>query len=180
LAAGFIAALMVAAPACGSSSGGTGGAAGTGGGAGSTGTKGTGGAKGAGGSSGTGGAAGVGGAKNEGGADVVVPMESSTKEGGGDGGCASNCVKANMAGYIQFFEDDELQSCACAAMTTPCNSMCVSECATPSTLTASSPCGVCLKDQAGMGSASACSATATTTCMGQSSCAAFLTCVQGC
>ena len=99
--------------------------------------------------------------------------------GGGDAAvCEQNCIDNNMAAYTKF-AGYELQSCACASGSV-CASMCTAECMNPSTLSMNSPCGVCLTNEAGKGTASTCTVSAGLMCIGDSTCSAFVTCEQAC
>jgi hypothetical protein len=98
--------------------------------------------------------------------------------GGGDAGCENACIAANMAGY-KLFVGDELKSCGCGG-SAPCKSMCTSECADPSTLTSTSPCGECLSTQEDMGEGSSCTVSSGISCLTNKTCSAFVKCEEAC
>jgi hypothetical protein len=116
------------------------------------------------------------------GSDDSGPGDDAGSDDAGETGdaatCAENCATENPTAF-KSFEGDELQSCACAS-STPCASDCTSECATPSTLTESSPCGQCLLQQAEQGESSSCTISAGETCEGNATCKPFVSCVLGC
>jgi hypothetical protein len=98
---------------------------------------------------------------------------------GGGANCQMDCINNNMAA-AQKFEGYELKECACTSGA-PCASMCTAECANPSTLSQSSPCGMCLLNEAGKGTSSACTNKAgIQDCLPDSTCAPFVQCIIAC
>jgi hypothetical protein len=104
--------------------------------------------------------------------------ETGPSEAGGDAGCTGNCIANNMAAFKKF-EGYELMDCGCASGSA-CASMCTAECADPSSLTTTSPCGMCLDTQADMGESSSCTVSAGTSCILDSTCSAFVKCAMAC
>jgi hypothetical protein len=104
-----------------------------------------------------------------------------TMDAGGDGGpsCEQNCVTNNPSAAA-LFEGYELKECGCATGS-PCATDCTTECMTMTAPAATSPCGMCLLDQANMGVSSTCSVTALETdCANDANCKVFYTCVLMC
>jgi hypothetical protein len=88
-------------------------------------------------------------------------------------------MSMNQAAFTKF-EGYELMECGCAAAS-PCSTQCTAECANPSTLNQNSPCGQCLIGEAAKTTMSTCTLKAgETDCIGDPTCAPFLTCVLGC
>jgi hypothetical protein len=92
--------------------------------------------------------------------------------------CITMCETDNVVAY-ETFVGYELKDCGCAAGT-PCAGLCTAECADPSTLTATSPCGMCLESQTLKAMSSPCTVNAGTTCIGDPKCASFVSCGLAC
>jgi hypothetical protein len=91
--------------------------------------------------------------------------------------CEQACVNGNptaykeLVGYILSF-------CACGGGSLPCAGECAGECADPSTLTAGSPCGMCINAQGAM--QGACVQTGADKCQADPTCNPILSCELGC
>jgi hypothetical protein len=107
-------------------------------------------------------------------------------EAGNCGGCTAGaaacclqmCEDNNMAAYVQFV-GHELLRCGCAGGM-PCSAVCTAECANPQSLTAGSPCGMCLQAEVVKTSNSPCTVNAATDCIASSNCAPFVQCGLAC
>src|SRR5262249_23946221 len=93
---------------------------------------------------------------------------SSAADGGDAGHCTMNCINSNMTA-AQKFEVDEVMSCGCGA-TGPCKTQCTAECANPSTLMQSTPCGMCLLAEANKKTMSTCTVAAAGVCQADTTC----------
>jgi hypothetical protein len=82
----------------------------------------------------------------------------------------------------QKFEGYELKECGCAdAGSTPCASVCTAECSNPSTLSQTTPCGMCLLNEAMKTTSSTCTVKAAETdCLADTTCTPFVTCILAC
>ena len=94
---------------------------------------------------------------------------------GGSAVCEQNCITNNAAAYAKF-QGYLLADCACAAGS-PCNTACAAAC--PSG-TPSMACNTCVTNEEMKGSSSACTTTAGTSCVSDTSCSAFVACELTC
>jgi hypothetical protein len=92
--------------------------------------------------------------------------------------CLQMCETSNVTAY-ETFVGFELKDCGCMAGGS-CASVCTAACADPSTLTGTSPCGMCLTSQTLDEMGSACTTTAGETCIGDTQCAPFVECALAC
>lgn len=92
--------------------------------------------------------------------------------------CQANCIANNQTAYEKF-AGDQLTECGCKSGAA-CASDCTAECADPTTLTATSACGMCLNTEGGKGLGSACTTAAVGDCAADNDCKAFTTCVLAC
>jgi len=93
--------------------------------------------------------------------------------------CQQACVDNNPTTY-QKFDSYELTECGCAA-NSPCHASCTAECANPSTLTQSSPCGTCLQAEFNKENGSVCTIhAAINDCLPDPACAQFVNCLLTC
>ena len=137
-------------------------------------------------------------------AGVGGSATTSTTTGGGDAGsgdggdagtsCRGTCVANHAAGY-QKFTGYILKECGCPAAGPdggtdagvvvdaggpPCESECTAQCADPTTLTSTSPCGTCLAQEGAKGTASTCTDKAALVDCTDTECAAFVACALPC
>jgi hypothetical protein len=80
----------------------------------------------------------------------------------------------------QAFEGYQLKECGCQPAA-PCANDCTAECADPTKLAQTTPCGMCLLAEAGKGTSSTCTAKAgLSDCLPDPNCKAFVQCVLAC
>jgi len=102
-----------------------------------------------------------------------------TGDAGTDADCTTQCINNNPTAS-QKFEGYELKECGCVTGS-PCAAMCTAECADPTKLAMTTPCGMCLLAEAAKKTASACTTKAATSdCVPDPMCSAFVTCVLAC
>lgn len=121
--------------------------------------------------------------------NAASTSSASTGTGGaGTGGalaCQQACAMTHAAG-LQAFNGYQFQECGCPADAgaPPCATECTAECMDPTTLMASTPCGMCLQAEKAKGSMSSCTLQAAilnpNDCQSNQDCAKFLTCEQAC
>ena len=89
-------------------------------------------------------------------------------------------VRAEQHGGVPEVRGQQLQYCGCKA-SMACASQCTAECADPTTLTQTSPCGQCLLGQAAMGMGSSCTVSGyIAKCLSDPDCSAFANCGMAC
>jgi hypothetical protein len=106
----------------------------------------------------------------------------STTTSSATGSCTAACAAAHPAGYQAFqgYVLKECGGCGSDAGTAACSASCTAECADPTKLNGTSPCGACLTTEAGKGLGSTCVLTAATADCKDAECVAFLGCAQPC
>ena len=94
--------------------------------------------------------------------------------------CQMACTTSNMAAY-QKFQGYLLADCACTAAS-PCTTDCAASCTAgmPNTTAPSAACSTCLTNESTKGLSSTCTVAAGGTCIGDATCAPFVTCAQNC